>query len=98
MPKCLEFRRCALPISDCLPPAMTRAMRLCPLMFCGLAAVACDSRSDGGPPILAAGTIGPEGGVITVGSGVEAGLTIKIGRATCRVRGWVRKAAVDRNM
>jgi hypothetical protein len=53
-------------------------MRLCPwLLF--LLGVACSgSRSDSSPPILAAATIGPEGGVLTVDTGVQAGLGLTI--------------------
>ncbi|HEX6812730.1 MAG TPA: hypothetical protein VF384_13975 [Planctomycetota bacterium] len=36
------------------------------------------SSSNDGPPVIAAATIGPEGGVITVGSGVQAGLMLTI--------------------
>lgn len=53
-------------------------MRLCPWLLL-IPCVACDgSRSDGGPPILASVAIGPEGGVVSVETGVQAGLRLTI--------------------
>ncbi|HZN37757.1 MAG TPA: hypothetical protein VFD82_03080 [Planctomycetota bacterium] len=53
-------------------------MRLCPLVLCGLAAVSCNSSNSNSPPVIAAATIGPEGGVITVDSGVQTGLMLTV--------------------
>jgi hypothetical protein len=47
-------------------------------VLCGLAAVACNSSHSNGPPVIAAATIGPAGGVITIDSGVQTGLTLTV--------------------
>lgn len=54
-------------------------MRACPVLLCGLAAIACSrSGSDNSAPVLAAATIGPEGGVVAIDSGLQAGLRLVI--------------------
>ncbi|HZN39765.1 MAG TPA: hypothetical protein VFD82_13230 [Planctomycetota bacterium] len=53
-------------------------MRLCSWLLFGLCVACNGSRSGSGPPILASVAIGPEGGVITVDTGVQAGLRLTI--------------------
>ena len=54
-------------------------MRACPVLLCGLAAIACSrSGSDNSAPVLAAATIGPEGGVVAIDSGLQAGLRLVV--------------------
>ncbi|MBL8753686.1 MAG: hypothetical protein JNK15_10325 [Planctomycetes bacterium] len=54
-------------------------MKYCLLTVCALAAVACShSRSENSAPVLAAATIGPEGGEVAVTSGPQAGLRLTI--------------------
>ena len=53
-------------------------MRLCPLLLFALGVACHESRSDSGPPILASATIGPEGGVLAVDTGVQAGLRLTV--------------------
>lgn len=53
-------------------------MKLCPLLLFALGVACHESRSDGGPPILASATIGPEGGVLAVDAGVQAGLRLTV--------------------
>src|SRR5262245_20953942 len=60
------------------PGAIRKVMRLCPWLLFGLCVACNGSRSDSGPPILASIAIGPEGGVVTVDTGVQAGLRLTI--------------------
>ena len=53
-------------------------MRLCPFLLFALSVACHESRSDSGPPILASATIGPEGGVLTVDAGLQAGLRLTV--------------------
>ena len=53
-------------------------MRRCPWLLYGLFVACSGSKSDGGPPILVSVSIGPEGGVVSVDTGVQAGLQLTI--------------------